>query len=610
MKQRLAVLVALTLLAGCGGGGGNSVPAAAGAKSQPQTKGSVIISIPTSGAAASSAKVRYPQFVSPSAQSVALSVNGAADTIFDVSTTSPLCTTVSGTRNCTLAFGAPVGSDTFAFLIFAGPNGTGTQLAAATSSQTIATGTAFNFTVALNAVIGTIVANIPTHGGTVCPNAPPNFNGIAEGCAGSAAPASITAFDPSGATITGTAPYATPITITASDPSLSASPSTVTAPGQTVVLSYSGAPFASGVTNTATVSLTVGTQVIPAPVGVLRSYLYVANSNAPIGQTPAGGGNVAVYAFGASGSAAPVRLLSGANTQIKTPAKAISDLQGNVYVIDNGVPSGPNFNGNILMFATGQTGNVAPAKSINNMGSLTNQPCSDMVFDPTATYLFVACGSQINVFPVTSLLPTGNLASNASTAQLVDEAVGTHTGLAFDPSGNLYISDDSENQILMAPTTVPTTGGFHPTIGLSTTILAPSASPPPGSWNAGDTPQSMVIDTSGTLYAPVFFLSPTSGVGDNTAELGIWSSGALGMPCVRCAPSVALAGAPFTTHAVTGVALDPAGNVYVSNAISGGIAEFARATVAASANNAPQLRTLTNTGNGQATSPIGLWVGP
>src|ERR1700722_5168755 len=98
MKQRLAVLVALTLLAGCGGGGGgNSVPGAAAAKAQPQSKGSVTISIPTSGAAGPPAKVRYPQFVSPSAQSVTLSVNGAADTIFDVSTTSPLCTTVAGT---------------------------------------------------------------------------------------------------------------------------------------------------------------------------------------------------------------------------------------------------------------------------------------------------------------------------------------------------------------------------------------------------------------------------------------------------------------------------------------------------------------------------------
>ncbi len=311
MNKRIAIALAALLLAGCGGGGGgsSSVP---GAKTQSKSvTGSVVISIPVASPATQSLSrtARYPQFVSPNANSVALSINGGADTFFDVSSTSSLCTTVSGARNCTLSFGAPVGADTFAFLIFSGANGAGTQLAAATTSQTIATGTAFNFSVALNAFIGTVVANVPTNGGTqgACPDSPMSFNGINEGCPGSSGAVTFTVFDPSGATVTGTAPFATPIAITTNDPSVTASPNQITAPGQTAVLTYSGAALGAGITNILTVNLTVGTQVIPATVPVERSFLYVANSNATFGTLPTGGGNVAVYRFGVNGSTAPVR---------------------------------------------------------------------------------------------------------------------------------------------------------------------------------------------------------------------------------------------------------------------------------------------------------------
>ena len=225
MKLRLAFVLAAFWLAGCGGGGGNTTPAATKAQTQSVT-GSVVISIPLSNGQSSSARVRYPQFVSPNAQTVAISINGGADQLFNVASGSPLCTTTGTTRNCTLSFAAPAGSDTFAFLIFAGPNGTGAQLASAATAQTIASGVPFNFTVAMNAAIGTVIANVPTTGGTqgTCPDAPANFNGINEGCPGSSGAATFVVLDPSGATVTGTAPYATPIVITTNDPSVTASP--------------------------------------------------------------------------------------------------------------------------------------------------------------------------------------------------------------------------------------------------------------------------------------------------------------------------------------------------------------------------------------------------
>lgn len=247
MKLHVTLLFAALVLAGCGGGGsGRAVaPSSGTATTQGKTQsGTFTLSIPTGSS--SSAKVRYPQFVSPNATSVTLSMNGGTVQTFDVSATSALCTTVAGSRNCTLSFVAPLGSVAFVFTIYSGTNGTGNVLATGTDTTTVVLGTAFNISVAMNASIGTLMTSFTVnnvHGS--CPNSPSTFNGISEGCGGSAT-VTFTVADPSGATVTGTAPYATPINLTTSDPSITMSPAQITAPGQTSTFTYSGQPSPRG----------------------------------------------------------------------------------------------------------------------------------------------------------------------------------------------------------------------------------------------------------------------------------------------------------------------------------------------------------------------------
>jgi hypothetical protein len=608
MKHSLALALGLSLLAGCGGGGSGSSNVPGTAKTQAKTAtGSVVISIPTGTTTAQTSRtVRYPQFVSPGASSVALSINGAADTLFDVSATSTLCTTVAGLRNCSISFGAPAGADTFAFEIFQNPNGAGALLATATSSQTIVAGQAFNFTVALNAAIGTLLLTIvPQHGNMNCP-AEPNFvsqNVINEGCTGSA-PVTIAVEDPSGAPITGSAPYAVPITFTTNDPTLTASPTQITAPGQTETVSYNGGAFAAGITNQAIFTATAGGQTAQTTFPIRRSYLYVANSNAPFGTMPPGNGNIAVYAYGATGNPSPIRTYQGGSTLIKSPIKPLVDATGNLYVLDNGIPGGPtSFDPTILVFGpTNATGTItaAPLRQISHLALIgANTGCSDMAFDPTGQFIFVSCNTQINVFPITA----NDIASNVFSTEFQDDSLSTQTGLAFDPSGDLYISDDSLNVIDIVAAPVATTGAFHFVNG-SFSLTASG-----GSWPATVTAINLATDNSGTLYAPLMFLSPTSNpVSDGQAELGIWRSPPL--PCNNCAPSAALTGTPFTTHANTGITLDPPGNVYVGNTFTNQISVFSRATVTgASASNLTPVRTIANTTSG-ATAPYGMAVGP
>lgn len=606
MKRYVLLLVAAFALAGCGGGGGSSAtPAGGTAKTQAKTSsGMLVLSIPT-GTSAASSKVRYPQFVSPAAQSVTLSINGGAAASFDVSTTSTLCTTVSGARNCTLSFVAPIGSDSFTFTIYSFSNAV---LSTGTATATVVLGTPFSLTVAMNAVIGTLVTNF----NPIAANCPNNasFNGIIEGCAASGT-FTFTTMDPSGNTITGTAPYTQAIQISANDPSLTASPNSVTAPGQSVTGTYSGAAFAAGISSQVTVTLTVGTQTIPVAVPVKRQYLYVANSNSEPGVTPPGGGNIAVYTFGATGSATPARLISGAATGLSNPVDVKLDSSGNLYVLDNG-PYTSNSNPYVVVFAPGATGNVAPIRTISGIAGIDyNTACETMVFDPTGQYLDIMCDDSsgtIHVVPAS----TNGPASSAQTASMIDDSSWHLVGMAYDATGNLYVTDTGYVSggivspgtagVLYFPAAQIVTGGGTFQLIAPTKAMTNSGT----SFPSSNMPIGVVVDQQGTLYATVGYLNSTSGAPDSTNEIAIWKTTSI--PCSSCAPNTTLTGTPFTAHTPAGGTLDAAGNAYVSNPFSNQIFVFAQATIAAGGANPTVLHTI-NTGSSPG-APIGMTVGP
>lgn len=609
MKRSLALATALGFLTACGGGGsGSSTTPSTPAKAQTQSvTGTVVISIPLSGGQSTSAKVRYPQFVSPNASSVAVSINGGADQLFNVAAGSPLCTTTGTARNCTLTFAAPAGSDSFAFLIFAGAGGTGAQLASATTTQAIAQGVAFNFTVAMNAVIGTVVYNVPSNGGTQgnCPDQLMNFNGISEGCAGNSGTITFTVFDPSGAQVTGTAPFATPMTITANDPSVTASPNQITAPGQTTSLTYSGATFGASITNALTVNVTIGSVVIPATVPVRRSYLYVANSNAAPGTTPAGGGNIAVYQWGATGTATPVRTLTGGLTN---PVQPLLDSNDNLWVLDNG-PYTSNSNPYINVYAPGATGSATPISQITGLVAVdTNRACESMAFNPAQTELFVTCDDdQIHVFPTNF---SGSApASSLQTVAMNDSSwAGPPVGVAFDYSGNLYVAQPNPSPAPNAidqyvVSSLPTTGNMQPIFPAQHSMNGSSSS-----WPGTVAPLALAVDNSGTLFSSIAYFNSTMGAPDANNQIGIWQTTTI--PCNNCAPSATLLGGFLSTHAPAGIAFDPAGNLYVSNPFNDTINAVARAlVVGASVGTTPTAIWTINTGTTPG-APNGMVIGP
>jgi hypothetical protein len=610
MKRVLSIVAISMMLAGCGGGGGQSgapsVPAASQAKT---ANGSVVLSIPVGSSTTQTQSlghaVRYPQFVSPNASSVTLSVNGGPTQVFDVSATSSLCTTVSGARNCTLTFGAPVGSDTFAFVIYSGPNATGNNLAQATTTQAVTATAPFSFTVAMNAAVGTIVASLMgTSGGGTCPNQTGGTN-ISEGCPGSGV-LTVAVDDPSGAQVTGSAPYAAPIQITASDPTVTVSPAQITAPGQTATASYNGGTMAATTTNTITFTLSAGGQLAQVTIPAVRSYLYVANSNAPPGTTPPGGGNIVVYPFGATGNATPVRTIAGANTGVTNPDNMLLDASDNLYVLDNG-PYTSNSNPLIDVFAPGATGNVAPTRQISGLAAVTfNAPCESMIFDPTGHYLYVLCDDGGGTLHVFSSTWTGTvMASVAQLATIICDSFSHPITMAFDATGDLYVADPGTHAILYFPAPIPLTGSY--------VLIAPTTSMTGGgtAWPATVDPIGVAIDQQGTLYSTISYFNSTSGGPDASNQVGIWKTTTIPCNGNACNPSASLIGGTSFVHAPSGLTLDPAGNLYMSNQFANTVTVFARSTITSATNpttNPTVLHTI-NTGT-SPNAPVGMIVGP
>jgi hypothetical protein len=302
-----------------------------------------------------------------------------------------------------------------------------------------------------------------------------------------------------------------------------------------------------------------------------------------------------VYRFGAAGSPTPARVLSGTNTGFVTPAIPLVDTSGNLYVLDNGV--GPIFNPTIKIFAPGVSGNVAPVRQILSLGPVTgNSRCSDMIFDPTGQFLVLACGADAYTFPVntTGTAPT-------ATQEFENESGAGISGMAFDLSGNFYIADTNFNSIFLVGQ-LPTTPGFHFTGEIGSMDNGTD-------WPSTLAPLQIVVDNSGTLYAPLWFQNASPGAADNSAELAIWKSSSL---CNNCGPSATLVGAPFITHAVAGITIDSAGTIYVVNPFTGLITEFSASTIAAASlatSNATPLRTISDTST-SSTTPIGMAIGP
>ena len=145
--------------------------------------------------------------------------------------------------------------------------------------------------------------------------------------------------------------------------------------------------------------------------------MYVANSAS---------NSISVYAPGASGDVAPLRVISGPNTGISNPWSVALDAAGRVYVANSD---------SITVYAPGvggppgsPTANAAPIRAISGFSARVWGPIG-LALD-AAGYLYVsnATANSITVYAPGSGGPLGSSAANVAPIRTIS---GPRTGLSL-----------------------------------------------------------------------------------------------------------------------------------------------------------------------------------
>lgn len=277
--------------------------------------------------------------------------------------------------------------------------------------------------------------------------------------------------------------------------------------------------------------------------------VYVASGSTNVNN----GGSVAVYPAGSNGNATPMALISGSNTGIVSPFGIAVDSSGNIYVGNNSNPSGtPSYE--ILVFAAGSNGNVAPSATISGSNTGLTGAVGMALDSADNIYVFNEVGTltggngTILVYPAAS---KGNVAPSAVIS-------GSNTGLdnedvlfsiALDSSGKIYVSLSQ---------------GFehYPTIlvfGAGPTgnpdNLAPTATIGNGQATGTVGPVGVAFDSTGNVYVA------NNGVATSAYAVTIYPAGSDG----NVAPMATFAGSNTGLNEPTDVAIDGTGDIYVLN---------------------------------------------
>lgn len=199
--------------------------------------------------------------------------------------------------------------------------------------------------------------------------------------------------------------------------------------------------YPAGATGTATPTRTIagsatGFNLAMSDYGELAidssGQLYVASLN-----------SISVFAPGANGNVAPIRVISGASTLISSPESIALDAAGNLYVANQEsiVPAGVE--NTILVFSPTATGNATPTRviSIGGLASEMGVPYGVAVDSAGDIFATLNGGNEnlgiVEYGPGASGIATPIRTIAQDSTGLLGRAYG---GIAIDASGNIYVA--------------------------------------------------------------------------------------------------------------------------------------------------------------------------
>jgi hypothetical protein len=458
----VAALVAAASISACGGSpntpGGPIVNTPGGSDPPPTNlvKVHVKVTIPSARGGI------QPGYISSKTQSLVIqlaSVDGGGVTGVNATTIETFrgahaCSNSGGSTVCSGTTDGSPGNDVFSVTTYSGRDATGGVLSVGAVKAQIGHGggsvSIDSRTAGLDGVIASLELSLdPNHGkrGDKMTSA-----------------LTLSAYDASGAQITGSSPFEIPIALTIQGDAGNAfvlhaggrhgTSLTITKPTDGITLSYDGDKQASSVTVAATVngpsSINAGAHFAlkgkqpPPPVGTI----YALNFGSNYGQSA----TVTEYDGKASGDAAPVRTLQ---LDRKLYARSIAvDTAGNLYVgyydnqqgfsASNGTPDKGNV---VYIYPPGASGNTGPSAILTaDKSSGTTIFPVYMAFDPSGNFVTYGAtnvdGNNGNDAVLTyAPLPSGPATPlhgwNFASPQI---RYAGPTGLTLDGSGNFYVN--------------------------------------------------------------------------------------------------------------------------------------------------------------------------
>jgi len=121
--------------------------------------------------------------------------------------------------------------------------------------------------------------------------------------------------------------------------------------------------FAAGATGNVAPVATIGGALTGLTAGNIGGIATDSSGNVYISTSSVNGGIIKVFAPTATGNVAPIRTISGSDTQLGTLGGIQLDAVGNIYVVST---TDTGENPTVLRFAASASGNVAPTLSITS----------------------------------------------------------------------------------------------------------------------------------------------------------------------------------------------------------------------------------------------------
>ena len=252
----------------------------------------------------------------------------------------------------------------------------------------------------------------------------------------------------------------------------------------------------------------------------------------------------------------PIASIVGDKTGIDGPWGIAVDPAGNMYV-----PNSEANENSIGVFSAGANGNVAPSVTIESPTEVSSP--SSVAIDTTGKIYVANGGGQENPPDGSNritIYPPGSYANVAEIATIGADGLNDKPGLSFaeaiavDTHGKIYVADNYG--IVNNGRVAIFAAGSHGNVAPIATITGPKT----GDKTGVNNPVGLAFDSGSNLYVLNNYGGP-----DNKGSITVYPPDANG----NVAPKAIVANDPKSKQtqfqSPAGMALDPAGNIYVTN---------------------------------------------